>query len=114
MIARRGLSDITDRSDATLWMCAFPPFSLSSMCAVAPAGAPDSTNYGGALSPASQAAQQAAAAAALANDCATHPELYTLVPGSCSYAPNGSGMDWTPAILIGAGVLLLFSLGGMR
>jgi len=47
--------------------------------------APDTTNYGAALSAASQAAQQAMASSVLAADCASNPQNYTTVPGSCSY-----------------------------
>lgn len=75
-LALRGVGDIRDRSDATLWMCAAWPFSSMEMCKIpTPAEiAADPSNAGGHLSAEAQAQAEELARQAIAADIAAHPE----------------------------------------
>lgn len=106
-----GLANITDRSDATLWLCALLP-SDSEYCRTPSAQeiAADPSVYGGQLSQDSKNAATSMALNLMTLDCSAHPELYTQLPGSCSYQKPGP--DYTGVAVAIAGVALLLLFGG--
>lgn len=102
-----GLGDITDRGDFGMFLCNNTPLAWTEACRV-PSQAEiitSKSDYGGHLSPSSQAAAEDMAAKAVVSDCLAHPELYNLVPGSCSYTDPTLGY-----VIAGLGVLLFISI----
>lgn len=94
--------DIRDRNEIGLILCKFAPWDQR--CMPPPSGANDPSNYGGHMSKASKDAAQAMYLGTVANDCASHPELYTEIPGSCSYREP---TDFTTVALVLAGIAAL-------
>ena len=123
-VALRGIGDIRDRTDATLWMCGAWPFSSMAMCAVpTPAQiAADTSTYGKNLSTASQAQATQEAQTVITADIAANPQNYgelcpagwapdpTSVSG-CSACPTGTTPSNGVCVSIPPSSTILFLIG---